>query len=169
MKKIVTHKNPHLDEIACIWIIKKFLPGWNTVALRFMPTNPSGGAVKNPDKNVEDTLYIGVGRGKFDEHKGNLADSATTLVFKHVKKYMRPLPAVDTAALEALITYVNEEDHGKHIESPFAEFSISAALANLPKVATHSSQKLVEIGSLYLDGIFNGLQEKFQLKHDWKK
>lgn len=169
MRTIVTHKNPHLDEIACIWLVKKYLPGWSGAKLKFVPTNPSGGAVKNPDKSAG-TMYIGVGRGKFDEHKGNIDDSATTLVYKFIFKEKKvKIDKIESAALAELIEYVNNEDHGKHIDVPFAEFSVAGALANLPKVRPTTSVQITAIGSAYFDGVLEGLKEKCQLAQDWKK
>lgn len=37
MKIIVTHSSPDMDAITSIWLIKKFLPGWENAIVRFVP------------------------------------------------------------------------------------------------------------------------------------
>ncbi|MBI3070086.1 MAG: hypothetical protein HYY87_02165 [Candidatus Levybacteria bacterium] len=37
MKIIVTHASPDLDAITSVWLIKKFLPGWEEAELKFVP------------------------------------------------------------------------------------------------------------------------------------
>lgn len=37
MKIVVTHASPDLDAITSVWLIKKFLPGWNEAEVQFVP------------------------------------------------------------------------------------------------------------------------------------
>jgi len=37
MKIIVTHSSPDMDAIASVWLIRKFLPGWEDAIVRFVP------------------------------------------------------------------------------------------------------------------------------------
>jgi len=37
MKIIVTHTSPDMDAITSVWLIKKFLPGWEDAEVRFVP------------------------------------------------------------------------------------------------------------------------------------
>lgn len=168
MKTIVTHQNPHLDEITCIWLVKRFLKNWDTCSVRYMPTNPKGGTVAAPDKNPN-TMYIGVGRGKFDEHKGNVEDSATTLVYKFlIREKKIKLSKIQSTALAELVAYINDEDHGRHITQPSAEFTMGSVNAFLPRVG-YKSAAILNFGFIYLDGVFECLVEKAQLAEDWKK
>ncbi|MCX6780549.1 MAG: hypothetical protein NT003_00290 [Candidatus Magasanikbacteria bacterium] len=167
-RRIITHRKPHLDEIACIWLVKRFLPGWEDCSVGYIPTNPKGGAVKNPDQDV-DVMYIGVGRGKFDEHKGNLADSATTLIYKFIsrEKKVKFLSAAH-GAIEELVNFINDDDHGLHITLPHSEFMFSSANSFMAQ-AGYSSPKILEAGLAYLDGVYVCLLEKHLLERDWKK
>jgi len=36
MKIIVTHTSPDLDAIVSVWLVKKFLPGWQDVKFEFV-------------------------------------------------------------------------------------------------------------------------------------
>ncbi len=77
----VTHHEPHLDEIAGIWAIRKFgtamFPGADTA--KIVPTK-SGGEEFNgataEELEKEGFLLIGVGRGRFDEHPNKKSKGA---------------------------------------------------------------------------------------------
>ena len=71
---IVTHHQPHLDEISAIWLILRFgteiFPGVESAEII---STKSGGEELNgtPEKLEEDGfLLIGIGGGRFDEHPG---------------------------------------------------------------------------------------------------
>ncbi len=168
MSKIVTHRNPHLDEIACIWMIKKFLTGWSDARVSYIPTTPKGGNVTQPDADVN-TMYIGVGRGKFDEHKGNLEDSATTLVYKFLtaEKKIKLAPLEKIALLE-LVEYINDDDHGRLINVPRSEYSAAVVMTYQSRIGK-SSAEILAFGCNYFDGLFACLVEKAELTRDWKK
>jgi len=37
MKIIVTHNSPDMDAITSVWLIKRFLPGWNEAGVKYVP------------------------------------------------------------------------------------------------------------------------------------
>ncbi|OGH61892.1 MAG: hypothetical protein A2848_02140 [Candidatus Magasanikbacteria bacterium RIFCSPHIGHO2_01_FULL_50_8] len=168
MPTIVTHLNPHLDEVVCIWMVRRFLPRWNRCTVKYVATNPHGGSVKATDRDST-IMYIGVGRGKFDEHKGNLDESATTLVYTFlVGEKKIKLATIERAALAELVAFVNDDDHGKHITQLHSEFSFSTANAFMPRTGMKSAA-ILTAGAAYLDGVFECLLEKHLLERDWKK
>ena len=66
-----------LVAVAALWLLKRFEPSLKKSHFRFVPTSASG--VKLPAHEIG----VGVGRGKYDEHKGDLKDSAASLVWHH--------------------------------------------------------------------------------------
>lgn len=90
LERIVVHVRPHLDELMAIWLIKRF--GHDTWRMR-------GGQVKVAYvENDEDakalaagsrgTILVGVGGGRYDEHKAGGRDKrecAATLVARDIK------------------------------------------------------------------------------------
>lgn len=171
MKTIVTHKNPHLDEITCIWMIHRFLPIGKKARVKFLTSNtavPGGAARKTTD--AKEVVHIGMGRGAFDEHKGNLNESATTLVYKKlIKPKAKFSSPAEKDALEEIVAYVNDEDHGRFIKTAGNEFSIAAALSYLATRGGMSSNEIVVLGEKYLDGVYSALIDKHALDKDWKR
>lgn len=103
---IVTHVNCHLDEIMAIWLLRRFgeedFPGIEQATIDFWRPN---GDQREPDPvalELEGTLLVGVGLGRFDEHRadGRLpGECATTLVAKH-------LFVMDAPGVQPLIKFV---------------------------------------------------------------
>ncbi len=106
MKRLLTHPRPHLDDICGIWLIQKYLPGWADAAVEFLPATTTL-------HDDADTLMVGIGRGQFDEHKGNVGESATTLVWQHIKE-TADLDELEAAALDLLTEWVRRGDTSEH-------------------------------------------------------
>jgi len=84
MKTLITHHNPHLDDICGMWLLERFDPSFKAAKHFYVAANPDVLHKKIPsDANH---VPVGVGRGAFDEHKGDINDSAASLVWKFLKK-----------------------------------------------------------------------------------
>jgi len=108
MKIIVTHLSPDLDAIAAAWLIKKYLTGWDSAQIKFVP---SGTTLDDqlPDSN-KNVIHVDTGFGKFDHHQTDDYTSATKLVFKYlISKDL--ISAKGIKAIEKIVEYVNSTDH----------------------------------------------------------
>lgn len=112
MKTLVTHLFPHRDDVAGFWLLKRFDPSLKKAKFKFIPT--SAGGVKLPAHEIG----VGVGRGRYDEHKGDLDDSAASLVWKDLKRRGRLPGGIEGAALAALVEEVRTGDMGRGIGDP---------------------------------------------------
>lgn len=157
-KILATHPSPHIDDICGIWLLKRFHPLYKNALCRFIEQG------KNVDNKK--ATAIGIGRGKYDEHKGDLNESAATLVFRDVKKYIKK--SVDILALCELVNWIRDEDHAKFIANPEHEFAVAVSVMAIPKLRGKNSRDALVWGMLGLDAIFETLKEKHQLDLDWK-
>lgn len=170
MKTLVTHINPHLDDIVAIWLYKKFHPDFKDAEVKFIPASVTGTTWKNqPVDSKSDIIHLGVGRGKFDEHKGNLEDCAASLVWLEIKsKELALKDKIEKAALEELVDWVKVVDLGRLPQGPYDDFIVPAFIR--PKDnKIESSEKAVELGGEILDRIFRVLRDKQQDLKDWEK
>lgn len=161
MKTLITHINPHLDDIAAIWLYKKYHPDFKDAKIEFISASDGN----KESEESEDKVFLGVGRGKFDEHKGDLEDCAASLVWKNLKENnFAPKDQTTLNALEDLVEWVRLDDLGK---SKPDEFGVSAWIR--PKYSDDtSSQKAVELGKEILDRILEVLKRKHQAKIEWE-
>ncbi len=111
-KTLVTHLFPHRDDVAGLWLLKRFDPSLRKAEIEFVPT--SAGGVTLPSGHIG----IGVGRGAYDEHKGDLNDSAASLVWKDLKRRGKLPSGAEGKALAALIEDVRRGDMGSGIGTP---------------------------------------------------
>ena len=164
-KTLVTHINPHLDDIAAIWLFKKYHPDFKEAEIEFISASRDQAATQEN----EDKIFLGTGGGKFDEHKEGLDSCAGTLVYEYLKdKGFIPNDEITQKALDRLVEWNKLIDTGKAQNSEFDEFSVQAFIRTKDSLP-QSSQKSVELGREILDRILAVLQKKQQSYKDWEK
>ena len=164
-KILVTHINPHLDDIAAIWLFKRFYPEFKEANLEFISAHEGNLGLTDSD----DKIYFGVGRGKFDEHKGDLEDCATSLVWKYIKnKNLNSKDEMELKAFEELVEWSRLIDLGRMPMQEFDEFSVQAFIR--PHESTkESSKEAVILGEKILDRVLSVLKRKQKSLKDWEK
>ncbi len=109
-KTIATHLQPHLDEIAGIWMLVKFgeglFPGINNALVEFWDKMPEGKTAAGLE--TEGVVCVGIGGGRFDEHPSanngrKQDDCAVTLIAKE-------LNFIDDPAMKPLLEFVRMRD-----------------------------------------------------------
>lgn len=163
MKTLVTHINPHLDDIFAIWLFRKYHPDFKDAEIEFISASHSMA------DETKDKIYIGTGGGKFDEHKEGLNTCAGTLVYKYLKENSQiPQDDLTQKALEKIVEWNQLVDTGKAPSSEFDVFSIQSFLRPLDG-KDETSKKAVELGAELLDRVLEVLQRKEQSLLDWEK
>jgi len=89
VQQIVVHKDPHLDELMAIFLLRRFgeayFPGVKTAKVRFTDHLT---VLPDSEFDRDGILPIGCGGGRFDEHRGELErlpnECSTTLVAKYL-------------------------------------------------------------------------------------
>lgn len=164
MKTLITHINPHLDDIGAIWLFRRFQPDFKEAQLDFV----SASLVEQGVPNTDDTIYLGIARGPFDEHKGDLDDSACSLVGKYLSQNgFYPPDVGEKAALEELVEYIRLEDLGRLNFSEYSEFTIQAFIRPNDN-QVESSKKATELGEEILDRVYKILIQKHQAITEWE-
>ena len=69
MKNIVTHTNPDMDAVSSVWLIKRFLPGWEEARVNFVKSIESTEEKNQKADTNPNELWVDVGRGKLDHHQ----------------------------------------------------------------------------------------------------
>lgn len=163
MKTLVTHINPHLDDICAIWLFKKYYPDFKDAELKFI--SPAKVSIVD-DENI---VCFGVGKGSFDEHKGDIGDCATSLVWKQIQKEnLVPKDEFEKQALDELVEWVRLIDTATFPNLPFGDFTVPAFLR--PRTGkSKDSNEAVKLGEEILDRILKVLILKQETKRDFDK
>lgn len=170
MKTLVTHINPHLDDILAIWLFKKFHTEFKEAKIEFLSAAKEGITYEGkPVDSDPEVIHFGIGRGKFDEHKGDIGQSAGSLVWKEIKaSNLAPQNKIELGAYDELVAWNNLIDTGQAPSYEFSEFSVQALIRPLDS-KPETSKKAIELGEEILDRILNVLKRKQQSVLDWEK
>ena len=167
MKTIVAHIGPDCDAITSMWLVKTFFPGWEEALLAFVPAGTTLGG-KPPDDNP-DILHVDTGFGKFDHHQTNADTCAAMLVYEEIKRTRGA-----DAALERLVTLVNDIDHFREVFYPnptadFWDFGLEAQIDGWRLLHQDNPIKVVDMGMDALDGIYKTFQNKIWAERELKE
>lgn len=146
-KTLVTHLFPHLDDIAGFWLLVRFDPAFKNARLTFVPTSARGIRLR------ADEVGVGVGRGQYDEHKGDKKDSATSLVWKDLKRRKLLPSGLRGKAVQAMVDYVRRGDLGEFIGQPGNFFNLSSVFQTLAGLPGKNSAAATRIGLEVLDAV----------------
>lgn len=165
MKVLVTHINPHLDDILAIWLFRKFHSDFKGANLEFISASRERAAKDETD----DKIFLGTGGGQFDEHKEGLKTCAGSLVYEYLKEQgFISKDGITQKALENMIEWNKLIDTGQAPLSEFGEFSVQAFIRTKDSL-DESSRKSVELGEEILDRILKVLKRKQKSFMDWEK
>lgn len=168
--RIATHVKPHLDEIAAIWLLRKFgeatLPGSSTAKVLFWGnggSTPDGRPAEIWEK--EGVLLLGIGGGRFDEHPSGASNGrkegecTTTLVAK-------ALGIEDNPVFKKILRYVLTEDT-KGGDSPFG---LAALVKLLHDQLPEEPERVMDWTMTALDAKLNE-QEQFNAfpEEEWRR
>lgn len=118
------------------------------------------------DPNV---VHFGIGRGKYDEHKGDVGMCAGSLVWMDIKESnLTSKDEIELKAYEELVEWNRLIDTGKAPEYEFSEFSVQSFIRPLDSNAQTSNKALI-LGEEILDRILEVLKRKQQSIKDWQK
>lgn len=170
MKKIVTHINPDADAVTSVWLIKRFLPGWEKAEIEFIQADVSITPDDHSDRNPN-CLYVDIGRGKLDHHQVNKYTSAAELCLKYIESKTE-LTKLTKESLKRLVNVVTEVDNAadlkwSEIKTNRYPFYFHLLLDGLRGVA-ENDQTVIEYGFRSLEAILWNLKNKIKAEEELK-
>lgn len=178
MKTIVTHLAPDVDAITSVWLLRKFLPGWEEAEVKFVS------AGKTLDNEVVDSrpdiLHVDTGMGMLDHHQ----TAEDTCAAKRVTEYIAKIYKKERIkgrktyfpdeALERMVEVVNDIDHFREAYYPnpladFYDFGLVAIFDGWKMILSDDYHKMLDLGLLALDGIYKNFQNKVWAEKELKE
>lgn len=173
MKKIITHRNPDLDAVASVWLIKRFLPGWEKAEIDFC--EPDLERLKGEVDTDPDVLYLDVGQGKLDHHQFSKITSATEIVFKFIlqERKGQPLGKLEKAALEEIVPVVTEVDNARElkwpeVKEPRFDFYLSVLISGVRGI-DDDDEEAIMFGLKGMDALFHKTKKRINALGELKK
>jgi hypothetical protein len=162
-KTLVTHLFPHRDDVAGLWLLKRFDSSLRKAEIEFVPT--SVGGVKLPPEKIG----VGIGRGKYDEHKGDLKDSATSLIWKDLKRRGKLPSGAEGKALATLVDDVRLGDMGSGIGTPGHFRNDTKILQTIAGLPSGDSLMACGWGFVLMDALLSLYKEREEAMHAIKR
>jgi len=187
MRYIVAHTSPDMDAITSVWLIKKFLPGWEKAEVKFVPagerigSEPKGQSFDYAIEKIGRDEYIQVdtGMGPLDHHQvQSIKVCATTLTFDFVKKdllaYNPPINPEKLEALERMVKYVLQVDHFQEIFraeplEDYNDFSVVNILDGFKLERPDQDGYYVQFISQCLDALLHDFENKIWAEREIRK
>lgn len=176
MKRIiVTHKASDLDAVTSAWLIKRFLPGWDTAEIQFVPAGSKllGNYTKKGDAievvDGAEVIHVDTGMGPLDHHQTENSDvCATSLAFEYVKNAGENgllEGKIKTKALSEMVEYVVDDDHFQEIFfiNPTAsvyDFSLVSLLHGIKAQYPKDDVTCMRFGMDMLDAALHSFENK---------
>ena len=187
MRRIVTHTSPDMDAITSVWLIKRYLPGWEDAEIRFVPAGSRIGNL-TPDQATKltepieiiggnEVLQVDTGLGPLDHHQtSDKQTCGASLTFDFIKKNVKEgaLNPEKLEALKRIVKYVIEVDHFKEVFRPdvlanYQNFSITDILDGLKYQHPNDDRYYVEFISLCLDALVHELENNVWAEKEIKE
>ena len=173
MKKIVAHINPDLDAVVAVWLIKRFLPGWEGAEIDFC--EPQSTIDGRPADSNPDILHVDVGGGKLDHHQTGEYLSAAKLCFDYLKQQRKEqsLKELDEKALVQIIKVVTEVDNARDLNWPEAKtsrpnFYLHSLIAGIRGMAGSDEETMI-FGSKGMDAVFHQIKKSIDAQEELKE
>lgn len=187
MKTIVTHHNPDLDAIASVWLIKRFMQGWEGAEVIFVPAGETYQG-ERVDSNME-IIHVDTGLGMFDHHNTDNDTCAAGLVWDYLKKQREEKSKDEfpgavykysldddsltvnekyhtlSLALERLIKIVNEVDHFREVfwenpEADYYDFMLERIIDGWKIMYPNENLRFLQWGMDCLDAVLTTFKNK---------
>lgn len=186
-KTITTHLNPDLDAMTSVWLLKRFLPGWEDAEVKFVPAGLNSSTAQKsqtsnfqlPKTNDVEILWVDTGFGELDHHQTDKKTCAAVLTWKYIKskvKIKKPKVQVksqkiiDEKAVDRLVDVVLRIDYSaediilKNAADDFYAFLFNERqiIRGIRSMYRGQSEKHLQMGMQILDAVFEALKIKIE-------
>src|SRR3989344_2663861 len=185
MKIIVTHSSPDLDAITSVWLIKRYLSGWEDAVCQFVPAGDrlGGGQISRSDAieiiNGDEVIHVDTGLGPLDHHQTadtNVCAASLTLDFvkRTINNQQSTINKDKMEAIGRMVKVVVDVDHFKEVfwkdsTADYHEFSLVGILDGLKIQKPDQDQYYVDFTMQCLDAILHEFENRIWAEREIKE
>lgn len=173
MKIIVTHKSCDMDAICSVWLLKRYLPGWENAKVGFVMAGEklsgdyetAGGVIEIVDGR--DVIHVDTGLGKFDHHQVyDVNVCAASLVYEYIlKNGIVSGHEVKREALKRIVGQIVDNDHFQEVFRSLQgtcedDFSLFTILDGLKLQYPGDDKKYLDFGMGALDALLHAFENR---------
>lgn len=164
-KTIVTHINPDLDALSSVWLIRRYLPGFQgeDVSYAFVPAGKTLG--DEPVDSLPDVVHVDTGRGIFDHHQIAEKLCAFLQIYTYLTKN-NLLAAYDVEPLKRIAAVINDYDnfaevYYSDVTADYQLFQLDSIISGFVHAGLPDTKK-VEISLPMFDGLLQIMKNKIK-------
>lgn len=164
-KTIVTHINPDLDALSSVWLVRRYLPGFQgeDVSYAFVPAGKTLG--DEPVDSLPDIVHVDTGRGIFDHHQIAEKLCAFLQIYTYLIKN-NLLAAYDVDPLKRIAAVINDYDnfaevYYSDVTADYQLFQLDSIISGFVHAGLPDTKK-VEISLPMFDGLLQIMKNKIK-------
>jgi hypothetical protein len=187
MKIVVTHTSPDLDAITSVWLIHRFLAGWDEAQVEFVPAgerkNPIAAeelaAMVDPIEQVGDDeiIHVDTGLGPLDHHQTqDDAVCGASRTWDYVQTFITGGEKWEEKkeAISRMVKIVVAIDHFKEVFWPdaaadYQEFSLFGLLEGMKMKKPDQDAYYVQFVEECLDALLHNFENRIWAEREIKK
>lgn len=181
MKIIVTHMSPDWDAITSVWLLKKYLPGWQDAEVKFVPAGQRlnnsqltihNSQIADPIEKIgeDEVIHVDTGLAPLDHHQTQDSNvSAASLTWDYVqsmqKKAGGKLTAEHVEAVSRIVKIIVDTDHFKEVywgsaDADYHEFSFLGLLEGMKMLKPGQDSEYVKFGMVCLEALIHTFENR---------
>ena len=198
MKIIVTHTSPDMDAITSIWLIKRFLAGWEKATVKFVQAGERISNIKYQISNIKNTIevieddeviHVDTGLGPLDHHQtadGNVCAASLTWQFVRRQRAEDRRRILEDRgqktekerdreeAISRMVKVVVDIDHFREVfwgdpTADYHEFSLPNILDGLKLQKPNQDEYYVEFVVMCLDAVLHEFENRIWAEEEIAK
>lgn len=189
MKIIVAHASPDWDAIGAIWLVKKYLAGWQDATVEFVPAGQRSERIKNVEDISEtdpiivvgedEIIHVDTGLLPLDHHQtSDKSVCATSKTWEYVQKVVAQTGTKMTdehkEAVSRIVAIIVQIDHFREVfwENPTAdyhEFSLIGVMEGLKYGNPDKDQFYVDFGIQALNALIHEFENRIWAEREIKE
>ncbi len=195
MKIIVTHMSPDWDAIGSVWLIRKFLPGWESASVQFVPAGEKIGKrvqgkgesglasplMLNPVEHMGDdeVIHVDTGLTPLDHHQTqdtavSAASRTWDYVLEELEKSGSKLTEEHKEAVTRIVKFIVATDHFKEVfwkeaDADYHEFSLLGLLEGYKLLKQGQDMDYVNFGFVCLDAMIHTFENRIWAEKEIKE
>jgi len=187
MKIVVTHMSPDWDAITSVWLLKKYLSGWQEAEVKFVPAGQRfvnkdlGPTITDPIEKVggDEVIHVDTGLGPLDHHQiQDTSVCGASLTWDYVQSQFKQahdvMTSEHTEAVSRIVKVVVDIDHFREVFWPDAasdiyEFSLLGLLEGLKYERQGQDKQALEFGIQCLNALVAEFENRIWAEREIKE
>ncbi len=197
MKYLVTHTSPDWDAIGSVWLIKKYLSGWQEAGVKFVP---AGQRVANSKYKIvvgeelrqvtddvieniggDEYLHVDTGLGPLDHHQTNdMHVCGMSRVWEYIQKEIErgkgssEMTAEHVEAVSRIVKIIVQIDHFQEVfwgdpVADYQEFSLNGTLDGLKLAKPNADETYLAYGIESLNALVHEFENRIWAEKEIEK